>query len=103
MKELNAVIIGCISIFVGCCASFFFIGSTEALNQIRQEIYVSFPLRFIAFFLFGLLWLVPLVLLNLMVNRLIAKKASIPSLIKFGAMVMAIASLAGSSIFFLNT
>ncbi|SOD15105.1 hypothetical protein [Pedobacter xixiisoli] len=42
MKEINAALIACITFFSGFCASFFFMGSEESLNQVMSEYYTSF-------------------------------------------------------------
>ncbi len=102
MKELNGVVVGCIAIFAGFCAAFFFLGTGEVLNEIRDEYYITFPLRFIGFTLFGLLWFTPLVILNLTVNRFFKQKTSILNLIKLGVVIIAIGSLVGTSVFFFS-
>lgn len=100
MKEFNAIAIGCMAIFAGFCASFFFIGSEEGLNKIMEEYYISFPLRFIAFTLFGLLWFTPLLILNFIINKFFKPKTSIVGLIKLGVVVISIGSLVGTSVFY---
>ncbi|RWU05015.1 hypothetical protein [Pedobacter chitinilyticus] len=102
MKEFNAIAIGCVAIFAGFCASFFFIGSEEGLSRIIKEYYIYFPLRFIAFTLFGMLWFTPLVVLNLTINKIFKLKISIIGLIKLGVIIIAIGSLVGTSAFYLD-
>ncbi len=102
MKELNGVVVGCITIFSGFCASFFYMGSMEGLDKIKAEYYTSFPLRFIAFTLFGLMWFTPLVVLNFLVNRFFRQKTPILNLIKLGVVIIAIGSLVGTSVFYFN-
>lgn len=100
MKEFNAIAIGCIAIFAGFCASFFYIGSEEGLNKIMREYYTSFPLRVVGFTLFGLMWFIPLVILNLIINWFFKQKTSILGLIKLGVIIIAIGSLAGTGVFY---
>jgi hypothetical protein len=100
MKEFNAIAIGCIAIFAGFCASFFFIGSEEGLNKIIKEYYITFPLRVIGFTLFAQMWFTPLVVLNLIANRFFKQKTSILGLINIGIIIIAIGSLAGTGVFY---
>jgi hypothetical protein len=99
MKELNGILMGCIAIVVGYCASFFFLGGEESLNQLRQDFFFSFLFRFIGCTLFGLFWFIPLIVLNLIGNRFAVRKIPILQLIKYGALIISIGSLVGTIIF----
>ena len=101
MKKLNSFLIICISFFVAALTAFPFLGTEESHNKIVENWWYTFPLRMLSSIFMGLLFYIPVLILNALISKFNFKK--ILEYIEFKQLFvfLLIGSLIGNIIFFL--
>lgn len=100
MKILNLILIVIIGFFVSIVAAFFYIGSEESYNELIKNLWKAFSLRFIGFVLLGLIFLLPIIFLNIIIIRFSSSRTKIKKLVTEGLIFILLGSLIGTTIFF---
>ncbi len=100
MKLINFIIVITISCGVGFLNYIFFIGTMEGMEKLKENIITAFPLRFIFFSVVGIIALLPLCLLNLLVNKIKVNEIDIKKLLTFGTIAVSVGSFVGTIFFF---
>ena len=103
LKVFNSVVTLIIAAGVGFLSFAFYIGSQEHHEQLMRELPLSFGFRFLSFSVAGILGIVPLVIMNFVLNRTILKRAAkinLKRLVRNGVVLVLFACLVGDIIFF---
>jgi hypothetical protein len=103
LEVLNSVVILMIAAGVGFLSFAFYIGSQEQHEQLMRELPLSFIFRFLSFLAVGILAIIPLVIMNFVLNRTILKgagKISLKRLVRNGVVLVLFTCLVGNIIFF---
>lgn len=103
LKVFNSVVTLIIAAGVGFLTFAFYIGSQQHHEQLIRELPLSFIFRFLSFSAAGILAIIPLVIMNFVLNRTILKRAakrSLKRLVRNGVVLVLFACLVGNIIFF---
>jgi hypothetical protein len=101
MRKLNSFLTICISLFVAAFTALFFIGSEEAHNKIVENWWYTFPLRILSSIFIGLIFFIPVFLLNLFIGKFNFKKIGEFIPLKQLFIIIFLGSLIGNIIFYL--
>jgi hypothetical protein len=74
MKKLNSFLIICISLFVTTLSVFPFLGTEEFHNKIVKNWYYTLPLRILSGIFIGLIFFIPVLILNVLISKFNFKK-----------------------------
>jgi len=101
MKTLNSFFIICISLFVAVLTVFPFLGTMEFHSKIVENWWYTFPLRILSSLFMGLLFYIPVLILNALISKFNLKKILEYTPLKKLLVFLFLGSLIGNIIFFL--